>query len=122
MNVLTTVAGCALVALALADAVITSLSMVTGTGPTRRPPARCCPPWTRVLDTLQGQFFSRAEQELPAPPLSVLRRAGVPAVGEERYTAGAREHARRRRSVRGFLHSDGWWDDRDGRGHRDGRV
>ncbi|MCG3040430.1 hypothetical protein ACLIYM_10430 [Streptomyces fenghuangensis] len=97
----------------------TLLLLCAGAAPEARPdPAATGPLLSAldlVLDTLRGQFFRRAGQERPAPELSVLRRAGVPVVGEERYAAGVREHARRRRSVRGFLHSDGWRDDRDDR-------
>ncbi|MGK5447645.1 potassium channel family protein [Streptomyces radiopugnans] len=98
----------------------TLLLLCAGAAPGARPDPAATGPllsaMDQVLDTLRGQFFSRAEHERPAPPLSVLRQAGVPVVGEERYAAGVREHARRRRSVRGFLYSDGWRDDRGDRG------
>ncbi|MFD1833322.1 potassium channel family protein [Streptomyces desertarenae] len=90
------------------------LLLRTGTDPGVRPDPAATGPLTsaldQVLDTLQGQFFTRAEHERPAPPLSVLRQAGIPTVDGEEYAAGVREHARRRRAVRGFLHSDGWRD------------
>ncbi|MDG9702850.1 potassium channel family protein [Streptomyces sp. DH37] len=103
-------------ALAVAALDDTLLLLRSGAAPEARPdPAATGPLGSaldQVLDTLRGQFFSRAERERPAPPLSVLRRAGVPVVDEERYAVAVREHARRRRTVQGFLDSDGWRDDR----------
>ncbi|MEE1940301.1 potassium channel family protein [Streptomyces sp. TRM 70361] len=103
-------------ACAVADLDDALLLLRAGTDPRARPdPAATGPLWAalgQVLDNLQGRFFSRAERERPAPALSALHEAGVPAVDEERYAAQVREQARRRRAVQGFLHSDGW---RDGR-------
>ncbi|SFK85293.1 potassium channel family protein [Streptomyces pini] len=88
------------------------LLLRAGVAPGSRPdPAATEPLWSaldQVLDTLHGQFFTRAEQERPAPALSVLREAGVPVVDEEEYAARVREHTGRRRALQGFLRSDGW--------------
>nr|WP_238420901.1 potassium channel family protein [Streptomyces taklimakanensis] len=101
------------VALAVLDD--TLLLLDAGADPRARPdPAATAPlvaALDQVLDTLRGQFFRRADRERPAPPLSVLGRAGIPTVDEERYAAAVRRHARRRRTVRGFLYSDGWRED-----------
>ncbi|MFP8961948.1 potassium channel family protein [Streptomyces nanhaiensis] len=92
------------------------LLLCAGAAPGARPDPAATGPllsaMDQVLDTLQGQFFSRAGHERPAPPLSVLREAGVPRVEEDRYTAAVREHTERRRVLQGFLHSDGWREDR----------
>ncbi|GAB3645311.1 potassium channel family protein [Glycomyces tarimensis] len=91
-----------------------------GAAPDARPDPAATGPLDRALDQVlenfRGQFFTSAEQGHSAPPLSVLRRAGVPVVSEEEYADGAREYAGRRRAVRGFLHSDGW---REGPTYRD---
>ncbi|MFH0241291.1 ion channel [Streptomyces sp. HK10] len=93
------------------------LLLRAGVAPGSRPdPAATEPLWSaldQVLDTLRGQFFSRAERERPAPALSVLRETGVPVVDEEEYAARVREHTGRRRALQGFLHSDGWHEDKD---------
>ncbi|MEU4686098.1 potassium channel family protein [Streptomyces xinghaiensis] len=91
------------------------LLLHAGAAPSARPDPSATGPLLaaldQVLDTLRGRFFSRAERELPAPPLSVLHREGIPTVGEDRYAELVREHAGRRRTIQGFLHSDGWRDD-----------
>lgn len=102
------------VAVAVLDDVLTLLDV--GVVPEARPDPAATGPLRsaldQVLETLQDQFFPVADRARPAPPLSALRREGVPEVDEERYAARVREHVHRRRTVRGFLHSDGWRDDR----------
>ncbi|MEE1926975.1 potassium channel family protein [Streptomyces sp. TRM 70351] len=67
-----------------------------------------------VLRTLRIRFFAAAERPQPVTPLRRLRDAGVPVAGEDAYAEAVREHARVRREVRGYLHSDGWERPEDG--------
>ncbi|MCX2970137.1 MULTISPECIES: potassium channel family protein [Streptomyces] len=76
----------------------------------RPDPSATGPLWLavgQVLRTLRP-FFPAAVREKPEVPLSALRRAGLPTVDEAEYRGAVRDHAERRRLLRGFLSSDGW--------------